>query len=489
MSIKKTSIKKILFRADGNSNTGLGHLYRTFALIEMLKNDFTYCLYVKSSSTLSVIPHGYNVELMPDDIKVIDEPRWLAGQFGSENAILVADGYQFTSAYQKAVKDQGFEMFYIDDLTTEYMYADVVINHSPYVKESDFKAEPYTRFALGTKYAILRPLFLEGAKRGRKIDCLDTAFVCFGGADIFDLSLKTVLALLEIPEFKEINVVLGAAYNHTELLALAKKNSSLKVYRELDEESLFLVMSKCNFAVVPSSTILFEVCSVRMPVLSGYYVENQKNIYKSSVKNQIIFSAGNFNELSPSDIKDLVINILKKDFSIQISQQKLIFDNSIRERIVNLFRPLLFRVFDQGDCELLFGWTNNDLVRKNSYNSDYIDWADHVAWFNSILAKPDSIIYIAEVDGKPAGYVRFENKQETIIISIFIDDVYRGMGFSQRFIRECTQRYQRDFGNKTITAYIKQNNKPSLNAFKKAGYRKSAIVQVQGEDSYKYISN
>src|SRR5690606_4375918 len=109
------------------------------------------------------------------------------------------------------------------------------------------------------------------------------------------------------------NVVLGAAYNHTELLALAKKNSSLKVYRELDEESLFLVMSKCNFAVVPSSTILFEVCSVRMPVLSGYYVENQKNIYKSSVKNQIIFSAGNFNELSPSDIKDLVINILKKD--------------------------------------------------------------------------------------------------------------------------------------------------------------------------------
>ena len=34
--------KKILFRADGNSEIGLGHLYRLFSLVEMLKDNFKF---------------------------------------------------------------------------------------------------------------------------------------------------------------------------------------------------------------------------------------------------------------------------------------------------------------------------------------------------------------------------------------------------------------------------------------------------------------
>lgn len=481
--------KQLVFRADGNANTGLGHLYRIFALIEMLKDDFAYCLYVKSSSTLSVIPQDYNVELVPDYLDTLSEPNWFAMHHSPDNTIIVADGYQFTSDYQKAVKDNGFKLFYIDDLTTEYMHADVVMNHSPHVKQSDFKAEPYTHFALGTKYAILRPLFLEAAKKERRIETLDTAFVCFGGADIFNLSFKTVKALLEISVFKEVNVVLGAAYKHKELLTLAGNTSRLKIYTKLDEKELFLLMNKCNFAVVPSSTILFEVFAIKMPVLSGFYVENQKNIYKSSLENQTIYPAGNFNDLSSLNIRDLINNVLNEDFSIIMNHQKLIFDDYIRKRIVNLFQSLKFRTADQNDCLLLFSWANNDLVRKNSYNSDYIEWADHVLWFNNLLSYPESIIYIAEINGKSAGYVRFEYKQEATIISIYVDDQYRGMGFSQRFIRECTQKYKGDFGDKTITAYIKQKNKPSLKAFENSGYSKSDVIKIQGEDSYKYISN
>ena len=47
------------------------------------------------------------------------------------------------------------------------MYADVVINHSPYIQETHYKKEPYTKLVLGTKYALLRPLFLEEAKQDR----------------------------------------------------------------------------------------------------------------------------------------------------------------------------------------------------------------------------------------------------------------------------------------------------------------------------------
>ena len=48
-------MKKIICRADGNANTGLGHLYRLFALYEIYKDYYEVIFVTKSSSTLKVI--------------------------------------------------------------------------------------------------------------------------------------------------------------------------------------------------------------------------------------------------------------------------------------------------------------------------------------------------------------------------------------------------------------------------------------------------
>ena len=196
--------KKILFRADGNSQTGLGHLYRLFALVEMYKDSFDFIFVTKATSTLEVIPKNYSLELIPDEISIDDEPKWLSNVFSPSEYIIIADGYQFVSSYQKSLKSLDYFLMYIDDLTTEYMYADIVVNHSPSVVSSDFKSENYTQFALGMNYAILRPLFLDAASKTRKIDKIDTAFICFGGSDQLNLSLLATQALLENITFKKI---------------------------------------------------------------------------------------------------------------------------------------------------------------------------------------------------------------------------------------------------------------------------------------------
>jgi UDP-2,4-diacetamido-2,4,6-trideoxy-beta-L-altropyranose hydrolase len=41
--------KKIILRVDGNSNMGLGHIYRGIALAEMLKDEFEV-LFVKATA-------------------------------------------------------------------------------------------------------------------------------------------------------------------------------------------------------------------------------------------------------------------------------------------------------------------------------------------------------------------------------------------------------------------------------------------------------
>jgi len=56
-------------------------------------------------------------------------------------------------------------------------------------------------------------------------------------------------------------------------------------------------MQSCQMAIAPASTILYEVCSVKMPVLSGFYVGNQKQIYQGLVDENVVFAGGDFSKM------------------------------------------------------------------------------------------------------------------------------------------------------------------------------------------------
>jgi UDP-2,4-diacetamido-2,4,6-trideoxy-beta-L-altropyranose hydrolase len=334
--------RKIIFRADGNATTGLGHLYRIFALVEMCKIDYEFIFITKQSSTLSSIPRSYNTKLIPESISIEQEPDWLASLFDSSLYFIVADGYQFSSTYQKKIKEKGFKLIYIDDLAKEHMYADVVVNHSPFAQESHFSKELYTKLALGTKYALLRPLFLDEAKQNKSIQIIDIAFVCFGGVDSLNLTQKAIEAILKIPNFKQIHVVLGGAYPHEGIFVLEKKYSNkITIHQNLPEIELINVMKQCNFAIAPASTILYELLCVKMPVLSGFYVENQKNIYKGFLNNEAIYKGGNMKNFQTSDFINNIIEILEgQTYNQQMQVQMDLFDAEIALRHLSLIKEI-----------------------------------------------------------------------------------------------------------------------------------------------------
>lgn len=334
--------KKVIFRADGNATTGLGHLYRLFSLVEIVKDTVDFVFLTHQTSTSYIIPDSYYKKIIPEGIRIENEPEWLANNFSPNEHIIIADGYQFKATYQKKIKQKGYALIYIDDLAKEPMYADVVINHSPYIKEHHYNKERYTKLTLGTRYALLRPLFLKEAKKNRVITNIDKAFVCFGGADPFNLSLKAVEALLQLSNFKEIHVVLGGAYLHKEILRLHDEYpNKIKIYRNLSDDRLIKVMRNCNFAIAPASTILYELSCVKMPILSGYYVDNQELIYKGFLNNEAIYKGENMKHYEISDfIKRIGVILKEKNFHHQVSAQKALFDDKIALRYLHLIKKL-----------------------------------------------------------------------------------------------------------------------------------------------------
>lgn len=97
-------MQKLIIRADGNSKTGLGHLYRVFALVEMYKEVYDCVLVTRAATTTEIIPKDYLYFLIPDEVNQQQEPTWLAKKFPEEGNWLVADGYHFGVEYQKRLK-------------------------------------------------------------------------------------------------------------------------------------------------------------------------------------------------------------------------------------------------------------------------------------------------------------------------------------------------------------------------------------------------
>lgn len=478
--------KFLIFRADGNSDTGLGHMYRIFALIEMLKDSFDYKLLVREGSVLSVIPNDYKLEIIPTDINIQEEPIWIAKKFDKDNIVIIADGYQFNSEYQRNIKSEGFKMIYIDDLASEYMYADLVINHSPHIKESDFKAEPYTNFALGTKYAILRPLFLEAAREKRKIDDIDTAFVCFGGADQYDLTLKAVKALLEFPQFKRINIVLGGAYKHAEIFELKAENQNIiKIYRDLSELELLAVMQNCNFAIVPASTILYEVMCVNMLIVSGYYVDNQENIYGSLLEKEVFYGVGDFSKMPNTSYVNIIKEALLINSEPHILNQFDLFGRDVKSNFLSLLNTIdvSFRKANSSDLKRVYNWSNEDKVRKNSFNVEPIKFSEHKKWFKHRIDSERTLFLIVLVNSEPAGIVRYEIENNQSIVGVLVSDEFRGQKLASVFLTESAKLY---FSMYTfpIKAFIKKSNIASIKAFKSAGYTYVEDIVIKGVDSY-----
>jgi len=330
--------KEILFRADGNSEIGLGHLYRLFSLIEMLKEHFKFTFLSSETSTINIIPNSYQLKIIPTQITIKEEPDWISKEFDKNNTLLIADGYQFDSSYQRKIKEKGFKFVYIDDLASEHMFADLIINHSPNITSQIYSAEPYTKFALGTKYALLRPAFLDLIAKEKTVQKIDKAFVCFGGADPYDLTLKATKALLKTPQVKKIDIVLGGVYSHKEIYTLTQKN--IKIYQNISEEELMKTMVTSNFAIAPASTILYELCCVKIPVLSGYYVNNQKKIYNGFANKKVIFEMGNMKDFSINSFEEQIQLFFKIDFQELINRQKKIFDQNIKNRFCKLISSL-----------------------------------------------------------------------------------------------------------------------------------------------------
>lgn len=150
-----------------------------------------------------------------------------------------------------------------------------------------------------------------------------------------------------------------------------------------------------------------------------------------------------------------------------------------------------FRKANKGDLEFIFNLRNEEAVRLASFNSDPIDFEVHSKWFPKILASDSSVIFIAELDGKPIGQVRFDFMGDDVAeVNIAVTQNYCGKGHGSKILKESAKKFFNDSPViKKLYALIKPDNKSSIHAFEKAGYEFHRNTQQKGCNCVEMILN
>ncbi|WP_299824488.1 UDP-2,4-diacetamido-2,4,6-trideoxy-beta-L-altropyranose hydrolase [uncultured Pontibacter sp.] len=465
---------RIIFRADGNSQIGLGHVVRSLALAQMLRHDFECVFAIQAPSQelqeqIKDVCEG--VIILPachhDEERFIHE----LDAYIAEDVLVVLDGYNFNTAYQQSVKRKGCQLFCIDDIHSYTFVADVLLNQAGGVDAAKYKTASYTKLLLGPTYALLRTPFLEAAKSERVLPAgAVRVFLNLGGADPQNHTLQIARELESIQSINKVEIIVGSAYQHLpELQNWLHQNPKYSLHQNLSAEQMCELMQNCVLAVTSASGVAYEYASVGGLLFILQTADNQEGLYTYLTQNGI---AQKYEQLQESIKTDLTIT-----FAQAVKTQRQHFDGKSDERLLQVFHNMALatsirmREATEDDLLLLFDWANDPEVRKHSFNPNPILLESHTRWLHTKLEDKQTKLYIAETDGEPAAHIRFELLNGKAVISYLISDGFRGKGLGHVVLQKGVAKLlQQTPELNLVEGLVQQENMASVRAFEKAGF-------------------
>ncbi|KAA9339462.1 UDP-2,4-diacetamido-2,4,6-trideoxy-beta-L-altropyranose hydrolase [Hymenobacter busanensis] len=307
---------RLVLRADGNAQIGLGHVVRLLALADMVRAEFAVCWFAIQQPTSAIrdmiTSAGMHLWELPAQEYEAEAPV-LMGQLQPTD-VVVLDGYRFATAYQATVRQSGCRVAVVDDLRAWAMAADLVINHAPGVTPHDYQALSTTRFCLGPAFSLLRSEFRQRARWPQVVPHVTAVALCFGGADPQQLTVRCLTALLQLPQLRRISVVIGSAFAHEaalQPLIADHPTVQISVRRNLGSAEMAALFQAHDVVVCPASTVLLEALVLGCAAVTGYYVDNQRYLAAYVHEHRQAYSVGDFAQLPPEQLKEAMASGLR----------------------------------------------------------------------------------------------------------------------------------------------------------------------------------
>ncbi|MBP0001026.1 MAG: UDP-2,4-diacetamido-2,4,6-trideoxy-beta-L-altropyranose hydrolase [Cyanobacteria bacterium SID2] len=488
--------RKVVIRADASARMGTGHIMRCLALAQALQADRGQPVFAVAISTpaiekrltsegMQVIPLKVRPGSPEDSRETAALTRRLKARW------VVVDGYHFQDEYQRILKQSQLRLLWIDDLaSTRHYYADFVLNQNISADERWYRnREPYTQLLLGTRYTLLRREFWLW--RGRQRAVPPTArrlLVTLGGSDPDNVTLKVLRALGHLNiEALEVTVVVGGSNPHYNSLKAAASSLRFPVNWQWNASNMPELMAKADMAIAAGGSTCWELAFMGLPSILLILADNQRAMATGLAAAGCAVNLGWHEEVTETEIATTVARLSRSrsDRSRMMGVGQQLVDGKGAHTVVRHLEAssIQLRPVREDDCDILWQWANDPLVRAVSFCSEPIPRTDHVRWLATKLSDRNCIFYLVlDANSVPIGQIRYEmtgDRHATISASIAAP--FRGRGYGRQAICLGCQTLFQASAVEAIDAYIKPSNLASIQVFLKSGFenRGETIVRSQ----------
>lgn len=471
---------KAVILTEGGKDYGFGHVARCSSIYEAFQYyNISPKFFVNGDESVKSILLDIDVEIVNwiNNISVICQAD-----------IVVIDSYLADLDFYKKLSEEHPLVVYVDDNNRLNYPKGIIVNGTLDTSNMDYHQRVNIKYLVGNEFIPLRKDFWDIPKL--KInDSIDNILITMGGNDLRNLTPK-ILKLLN-DNFPEINkkVIITNSFNYVHGIE-SLKNKTVELLYSPNSNEIIDVMNSVDLAISASGQTLYELACIGVPTIAIGVIENQKNNIKNWMDYGFIEYAGCWND---NDLLDNILNKIevlqdknlryeKKLFGIQAVDGK--GSLKIVKNILNEFYNINsnFRTIQEGDCLKIFEITNDDEVRKSSFNTEKIPLDNHKKWFANILNDDSVKFYVLEYADELIGQLRLDFDEEYPVISISLNKKYRGLGLSKVLLAKGLEVI-----DGKVIAYIKKDNSRSISFFKSMGFKKDSEVIIKDCEALKFI--
>ncbi|MBR4965081.1 MAG: UDP-2,4-diacetamido-2,4,6-trideoxy-beta-L-altropyranose hydrolase [Lachnospiraceae bacterium] len=309
--------------AEGNEIIGIGHVMRCLTIADALFSRGQKVIFFTNSCHSLLEKRGYQAEAVPEGFSGSDTEIGFWKKNAEERGLtlLLLDGYNVTSAYMEALS-KIVKTAYLDDMCMFPYPVDLVINYNIFADEKDYEGiAKHTQLCLGTSYAPVRKEFLQHKKEQLKQGRAEI-LISVGGADSMGLSPFIAGTIKEHLEDSCLHVLCGPySRQKDELVTLKERYGGIEIYENVT--AVWEVMGKCNMAVSAAGTTMYELATMGLPVLTFYFVENQRRIAEGFAGEGAAIGVGAYDQANPEAFAKRLVTEL----------DRLVGDSVLREQI------------------------------------------------------------------------------------------------------------------------------------------------------------
>jgi UDP-2,4-diacetamido-2,4,6-trideoxy-beta-L-altropyranose hydrolase len=485
------------FRCDSSQQIGGGHLVRSLALAEQLRelgfhSEF-FCKDLAGSIHSRALDAGFKVHLVPKDLSQEDDADFCRIVIGDENsaagfersAVIIVDNYDLDQVWESEFYLRHFVMV-IDDSAARKHLCHLLLDYNFHLdpeKKYQELIPPSTARYFGPSHILFRKEFRimqipTGV--GRK-----GLLVFFGMTDSTGETLRFIKSYMaggfaaSSPNIVCKIILPKSNRNYEEI----KKINLPKYMQLIDNPSeLISYFFAAELYFGSGGTITWERLRCGLPGIVVAVAENQIEGSKNLADQGFQLYLGPVNEIDYSKAIQKALEFLDSDeYEKILEMQKHLaiapFDPAIL--IENTNRPRL-RKATPDDGHFLYQLRNDPTVNAQSITQNDFTYESHIEWLTKKLEDSNTHLYVVLFKNQPAGQVRVDADN---VVSISVLKDHRGQGVARAALTQTLELHS------SLTAWIEPQNRASLKLFEGVGFKRMSEESKNGRKFLVFVAD